>query len=123
RIVEIRFQQVHVFFGLSVLLLKKTLPIVFVPHTFRLAPIAGHAELNASFPFRAKSFPEAFLSTLSFEFRWLHQALQSLGSAPGTFDLRRDNWDSRLRSLTAVCFRAETRIVNSTAGCMRGIHT
>jgi hypothetical protein len=44
------------------LLLKKTLPIVFVPHTFRLAPVAGHAQLKASFSFRAKSFRDSFLS-------------------------------------------------------------
>jgi hypothetical protein len=37
-------------------LLKKTLPVVFVPHAFRLAPVAGHAELNASFSFHAKLF-------------------------------------------------------------------
>jgi hypothetical protein len=43
------------------LLLKKTLPIVFVPHAFRLAPVAGHAELNASFSFRAKFFRVAFV--------------------------------------------------------------
>ena len=81
RIIKICFQQLHVLFSLPVLLLKKTFPIVFVPHAFRLAPVAGHAELNASFPFRAKSFPDAFLSTSTFEFRWLHQALQSVGSA------------------------------------------
>jgi hypothetical protein len=44
------------------LLLKKTLPIVFVPHTFRLAPVAGHAQLKAIFSFRAKSFRDSFLS-------------------------------------------------------------
>jgi hypothetical protein len=41
-------------------LLKKTLPIVFVPHAFRLAPIAGHEQLNASFALRAKSFRDRF---------------------------------------------------------------
>src|SRR5215469_998213 len=47
----------HILFSLAVLLLKKTLPIVFVPHAFRLAPIAaGHVQLNASFALRAKFF-------------------------------------------------------------------
>jgi hypothetical protein len=62
-------------------LLKKTLPIVFVPHAFRLAPVAGHAELNASFSFHAKFFRGTFLSASTREFRWLHEALPSIGSA------------------------------------------
>src|SRR5215471_4468025 len=80
-IIEICFQQLHVFFRLPILLLKKTLPIVFVPHAFRFAPIAGHAELNASFSFRAKFFRGSFLSASTRKFRWLHQALRSVGSA------------------------------------------
>jgi len=55
-------------------LLKKTLPVVFVPHAFRLAPVAGHAELNASFSFHAKLFRgRSLTSTLAF--RGLHQPL------------------------------------------------
>src|SRR5215475_15078926 len=81
RIVKICFQQLHIFFGLPVLLLKKTLPIVFVPHAFGLAPVAGHAELNASFSFCAKFFRGSSLSMSTLEFRWLHQALRSVGSA------------------------------------------
>jgi hypothetical protein len=42
------------------LLLKKTLPIVFVPHAFRLAPVAGHAELNASFSSAQNFFVAVF---------------------------------------------------------------
>jgi hypothetical protein len=56
-------------------LLKKTLPIVFVPHAFRLAPVAGHAELNASFSLRAKFFRGSFLSAETLESHWLHRAL------------------------------------------------
>jgi len=63
------------------LLLKKTLPIVFVPHAFRLAPVAGHAELKASFSFRAKFFRGAFRSGSTLEFRRLRQAFRSVGSA------------------------------------------
>src|SRR3954466_1309477 len=75
RIVKICFQQLHVLFGLPVLLLKKTLPIVFIPHAFRLAPVAGHSELNASFSFRAKFFRNAFFSAFTREYRWLRQGL------------------------------------------------
>src|SRR4029078_3771545 len=48
-------------FVFHVVVLKKTLPIVFGPHAFRLAPVAGHAELNASFSFRAKFFRAIFV--------------------------------------------------------------
>src|SRR5215831_15507485 len=81
RIIKIGFQQLHVFLGLPVLLLKKTLPIVFVPHAFRLVPVAGHAELNASFSFRAKLFRGSFLSASTLELQWLHHGPQSVGSA------------------------------------------
>jgi hypothetical protein len=39
-----------------ILLLEKTLPVVFVPHPFGLFPVAGHTRLNVSFRFCAKGF-------------------------------------------------------------------
>ncbi len=56
RIIKIGFQQLHIFFGLAVLLLKKPLPIVFVPHAFRLAPFAGHAGTKRELRFARKIF-------------------------------------------------------------------
>jgi hypothetical protein len=51
-------------------LLKKALPIVFVPHAFRLAPITGHAELNASFALHAKCFHSGFALAKSHRNVW-----------------------------------------------------
>src|SRR5712691_4513068 len=42
RIIQICFQQLHVFLGLLVLLLQETLPIVLVPHSFWFALEVGH---------------------------------------------------------------------------------
>src|SRR6266567_1894843 len=56
RIVEIRFQQLHVLLGLMILLLEKTLPVILVPHLFGLAVVVGHVRLNVSFCSHAKVF-------------------------------------------------------------------
>jgi hypothetical protein len=61
-------------------LLEETLPIVFVPHAFRLAPIAGHAELKASFSSSAKLFRDSFLEHSGVEFPRLREARQSIRS-------------------------------------------
>jgi hypothetical protein len=55
------FQQLHVLLGFVILLLEKTLPVVFVPHPFGLFPVAGHTRLNVSFRFRAKGFASSDL--------------------------------------------------------------
>src|SRR5206468_8705483 len=58
-IIKVCLQQLHVLFGLAVLLLKEALPLILIPDTFGLTLVLSHTGLNASFAVCAKFFAPA----------------------------------------------------------------
>src|SRR5437867_13146891 len=63
-IIKVRLQQLHVLFGLAILLLKEALPLVLIPDTFGLTLVLSHTGLNASFAVCAKFFTPALPENL-----------------------------------------------------------
>src|SRR5207249_11000002 len=61
-IIKVRLQQLHVLFGLAILLLREALPLVLIPDTFGLTRVLSPTRLNALFLAGAKLFSPAFLS-------------------------------------------------------------
>ena len=79
-IVEIFLQQLHVFLGLLVLLLKETLPVVFVP---KPVPVSrskfGHEMTKGQLGTRAKDFPRLSEDYVGLQFPFGLQAQLSAG--------------------------------------------
>ena len=55
-VIKVGLQQLHVFLGLLILFLEKTLPVVLIPHPLGPALVTCHTRLNVTLFSRAKRF-------------------------------------------------------------------